>query len=232
MIELRPFASLGRFQNDWLNARHHFSFGGYDDPARRGWGALLVWNDDEIAPRSGFPTHGHRDMEIVTVMRSGAISHRDSTGGVGRLSAGGVQVMTAGRGVRHSEMNAEDTACTLFQIWITPAARDLTPRWEEKQFDPATAGQGLIPLASGQGAPGALTIHQDATVYAVRLGAGESVTHRLGAGRRAYLTSAEGTMTVDGVAVGARDGAAIADAAAITLASATGGWAVLADIPG
>ena len=120
MIELRPFTTLGAANHGWLDAHHHFSFAEYHEPARMGWGALRVWNDDTIAPGTGFPTHPHRDMEIVTYVRTGAITHRDSLGNEGRTEAGDVQVMSAGTGIRHSEYNLEDVDTTLFQIWIMP----------------------------------------------------------------------------------------------------------------
>ena len=123
MIELRPFNTLGAANHGWLDAHHHFSFAGYHDPARVNWGALRVWNDDKIAPKSGFPTHPHSDMEIITYVRTGAITHRDSMGNEGRTEAGDVQVMSAGSGVQHSEFNLEDEDTTLFQIWIIPDKR-------------------------------------------------------------------------------------------------------------
>ena len=124
MIDIRKFASLGHADHGWLDARHHFSFADYHDPGRMGWGAIRVWNDDEIAAKSGFPPHPHRDMEIITYVRTGAITHQDSMGNKGRTGAGDVQVMSAGTGVRHAEYNLEDEATTLFQIWVlTDTAR-------------------------------------------------------------------------------------------------------------
>ncbi|HET9630337.1 MAG TPA: pirin family protein, partial [Novosphingobium sp.] len=128
-IELRPFATLGAANHGWLDAHHHFAFAEYYDPARTQWGSLRVWNDDVIAPRSGFPPHPHRDMEIITYVRQGAISHRDSMGNEGRTAAGDVQVMSAGTGIQHSEFNLEDEQCRLFQIWILPDARGHAPSW-------------------------------------------------------------------------------------------------------
>ena len=129
MIRVRPFNSLGAFRNDWLNARHHFSFGGYRDADRMGFGRLRVWNDDEIAPGAGFDPHPHKDMEIVTYVRTGAITHQDSMGNTGRTGAGDVQVMSAGSGVRHAEYNLEDVPTTLFQIWIEPRSKGGAPSW-------------------------------------------------------------------------------------------------------
>ena len=128
-IERRPFASLGHADHGWLNARHHFSFADYYDEERMHWGAIRVWNDDEIAPRSGFPPHPHADMEIITYVRTGAITHQDSLGNKGRTAAGDVQVMSAGTGIRHAEYNLEDETATLFQIWIMPSARGGQPSW-------------------------------------------------------------------------------------------------------
>jgi redox-sensitive bicupin YhaK (pirin superfamily) len=150
MIEIRPFAQLGHFENDWLNARHHFSFGHYHDPARDGLGTLLVWNDDTIAPGRGFDLHGHRDMEIITFVRQGAITHRDHLGNEGRTEAGDVQVMSAGKGILHAEYNQEDEPTRIFQIWIRPQESGVKPRWEQRRFPSADRGGRLIALASGR----------------------------------------------------------------------------------
>src|SRR3954471_8364905 len=134
MIERRPFAGLGGANHGWLNAKHHFSFASYFDPERMGWGNLRVWNDDEIAAKAGFPPHPHADMEIITYVRDGAITHRDSMGNRGRTEAGDVQVMSAGSGVVHSEYNLEPETTRLFQIWIIPDRRGAKPNWGAKQF--------------------------------------------------------------------------------------------------
>ncbi len=209
MIELRPFDGLGRFQNDWLNARHHFSFGHYYDPRRMGLGTLRVWNDDTIRPGTGFDRHGHRDMEIITYVRKGAITHRDHLGNEGRTLAGDVQVMSAGKGILHEEHNFEEEDTQIFQIWIVPAVTDVTPRWETRTFPKDNRGGALVALASGrEGDEGALKIHQDAAILAANLQPGESVTHLLAEGRGAYLVAATGAFTVNGKAVAARDGVA------------------------
>jgi redox-sensitive bicupin YhaK (pirin superfamily) len=231
MLDFRPFASLGRFDNDWLAARHHFSFSDYYDPQRMGWGPLRVWNDDTIRPQSGFPPHGHADMEIITYVRKGAISHGDNQGNRGRTAAGEIQVMSAGRGIRHSEMNLEDEDTQLFQIWIMPTARGLPPRWETRQFPSSQDGEGLIPLASGRGAPGALAIAQDATLFAGRLAAGASLTHDLAGGRLAYLVPTVGSLRVGDVTVGARDGLAVAELDTLALTATEDSVFVLADLP-
>src|SRR5574340_861222 len=149
MIELRPYASLGGDNHGWLNTRHHFSFADYHAPARMGWGALRVWNDDEIAPASGFPLHPHRDMEIITYVRRGAISHQDSLGNAGRTAAGDVQVMSAGSGIRHAEQNREPETTTLFQIWIIPDQPGGKPSWGTKPFPRTDRAGRLVTLASG-----------------------------------------------------------------------------------
>src|SRR5271157_5151294 len=166
MIEVRPFAELGSFRNDWLNARHHFSFGEYHDPKRMGFGRLRVWNDDEVAPGKGFDPHPHKEMEIVTYIREGAITHRDSLGNEGRTEAGDVQVMHAGTGIVHAEYNLEQVPTRLFQIWILPDERGVAPGWGTRQF-PRTGG--LTVLASGRvqdADSGALPLHADAAVLA------------------------------------------------------------------
>ena len=137
MIDIRKFDTLGHADHGWLNARHHFSFADYHDPARMGWGAIRVWNDDEIAARSGFPPHPHRDMEIITYVRTGAITHQDSMGNKGRTAAGDVQVMSAGTGVRHAEYNLEDEATTLFQIWVLTDRPGAEPSWGATKFPKA-----------------------------------------------------------------------------------------------
>ena len=134
MIELVPFNTLGRFENDWLSARYHFSFAEYFDPRRMGFGPLRVWNDDRIRPGNGFPMHGHRDMEIITYVRKGAVSHQDHLGNRGRTEAGDVQVMSAGKGIMHAEYNLENDDTELFQIWIEPAHKNVRPRWAARQF--------------------------------------------------------------------------------------------------
>lgn len=206
MLDLRPFARLGTFDNDWLHAHYHFSFADYFDPTRMGLGKLRVWNDDTIAPKSGFPPHGHRDMEIVTYVREGAVTHEDSLGNVGRTEAGQVQVMSAGTGIRHAEYNREDTPTTLFQIWIMPRAQGLQPRWETRPF-PREHGQLQI-LASGFAGDDAPVIHQDARVLGATLDTGDRIVHMLD-GRPAYLVAARGKVTVNGQVLGPRDGVAV-----------------------
>jgi len=212
MIDRRPFAKLGGANHGWLDAKHHFSFAGYRDPKNMGWGALRVWNDDTIAPNSGFPPHPHADMEIITYVREGAITHQDSLGNHGRTGAGDVQVMSAGTGVRHAEYNLEPSTTRLFQIWIEPGAQGGAPSWGTKPF-PKTDRQGeFVALASGFAEDAdALPIRTDARVLGANLKAGQSASYPLGPGRRAYLVPAQGAVEVNGVRLDARDGAAIAD---------------------
>ena len=155
MIERRPFDRLGGADHGWLNAKHHFSFAGYHDPARMGWGALRVWNDDTIAPHTGFPPHPHADMEIITYVREGAISHQDSLGNKGRTVAGDVQVMSAGSGIRHAEYNLEKGPTKIFQIWIQPRERGGEPFWNQRPFPKGDRSGRFVTLASGDGDPDA-----------------------------------------------------------------------------
>ncbi|RSY00795.1 pirin family protein, partial [Sphingomonas koreensis] len=176
MIEVRPFHSLGAANHGWLDAHHHFSFADYYDPQRVQWGALRVWNDDTIAAKSGFPPHPHSDMEIVTYVRTGAISHRDNLGNAGRTVAGDVQVMSAGTGIQHAEYNLEDEETTLFQIWIMPDRRGHAPSWGTRPFPRDSRTGHFDVLASGvAGDEDALRIHATARVLGSPLPAG----HRL-----------------------------------------------------
>ena len=210
MIEVRPFESLGAANHGWLDAHHHFSFAGYNDPSRVHWGALRVWNDDTIAPKSGFPTHPHADMEIITYVRKGAITHQDSLGNVGRTEAGDVQVMSAGSGIAHSEYNLEDEPTTLFQIWILPDRRGGTPSWGARPFPKSDRSGRFVTLASGfESDADALPIRTGARVLGVTLKAGETAEYALGAERHGYLVPAAGKVEVNGVSLKARDGAAI-----------------------
>ena len=209
-IDRRPFPSLGHADHGWLDARHHFSFAGYHDPDRMSWGAIRVWNDDAIAPGTGFPPHPHRDMEIVTYVRSGAITHEDSLGNRGRTAAGDVQVMSAGAGVRHAEFNLETETTTLFQIWIEPAGQGGRPSWGARPFPKGDRAGRWTVLASGFAEDAdALPIRADARVMAATLNPGEALLHQVGAGRHAYLVPATGALLINGERVDARDGAAL-----------------------
>ncbi|HUI17018.1 MAG TPA: pirin family protein [Alphaproteobacteria bacterium] len=230
MIERRPFAELGAADHGWLKARHHFSFAGYYDPARMNWGNLRVWNDDEIAAQSGFPPHPHADMEIITYVRQGAITHRDSMGNTGRTEAGDVQVMSAGSGIRHSEYNLENETTRIFQIWIEPLARGGKPSWGAKPFPKGDRSGRFVTLASGVGDGGeALPIRADARVMGATLKAGERVTVTLDPKRHAYLVPATGAVEVGGVRIETRDGAAITDLANIEIVGIEDAEVVLVD---
>ncbi|WP_312686931.1 pirin family protein [Brevundimonas nasdae] len=230
MIERRPFESLGGANHGWLNAKHHFSFSNYYDPKRMSWGNLRVWNDDEIAPGSGFPPHPHADMEIITYVRDGAISHEDSLGNKGRTVAGDVQVMSAGTGIRHAEYNAETELTRLFQIWIEPTRRGEKPSWGTKPFPKGDRSGQFVVLASGfEDDADALPIRTEARVAAATLKAGDSVDYPVGATRRAYLVASLGEIEVNGVKLSPRDGAAIAEEDVITVKALTDAEVVLVD---
>ncbi|WP_375429296.1 pirin family protein [uncultured Sphingomonas sp.] len=229
-IDRRPFASLGHANHGWLDARHHFSFAGYHDPARMGWGTIRVWNDDVIAAKSGFPPHPHRDMEIITYVRSGAITHKDSLGNEGRTEAGDVQVMSAGSGVRHAEYNLEDEATTIFQIWIEPRTVGGEPSWGAKPFPRGARSGRFVTLASGFAEDGdALPIRADARVMGATLKAGERAEHAIGAGRHAYLVPATGRLLIDGEAVEARDGVALTGGRTVAIEALEDAEIVLVD---
>lgn len=232
MIELRPFDTLGAADHGWLKAKHHFSFARYIDPERMGHGSLRVWNDDEIAPNTGFPPHPHAEMEIITYVRQGAITHEDSLGNQGRTEAGDVQVMSAGSGIRHAEYNREDVPTRIFQIWIVPGVKGGEPSWGAKPFPKAERSGQFVALASGfAGDSEALPIRAQARVLGATLKAGEAVEYRLGTARHAYLVPAAGKVEVNGVAVGTRDGLAIADETALTIKALEDSEVVLVDAP-
>ncbi len=234
MIEKREFSSLGHADHGWLNARHHFSFAGYHDSARMGWGSIRVWNDDEIAGKSGFPTHPHQDMEIITYVRTGAITHRDSMGNEGRTEAGDVQVMSAGTGVQHSEFNLEDEETRLFQIWAIPRERGGEPRWEAKKFPKGDRSGKLEVLASGYDddiAAGAAMIRADARLYGATLKSGESLTHDVQDNMPVYLVVSEGMIDVNGTRLDTRDAAAIRDVETLTITASEDAEFLLAETP-
>jgi redox-sensitive bicupin YhaK (pirin superfamily) len=216
MIERRRFASLGGANHGWLDAKHHFSFAEYHDPERMGWGSLRVWNDDTIAPNTGFPAHPHADMEIITYVHAGAITHQDNQGNQGRTEAGDVQVMSAGSGIRHSEYNLETDPTRIFQIWIIPNKRGGAPSWGAKPFPKGDRSGHFVTLASGfETDSEALPIRTDARVLGATLKAGETAEYKLGADRHGYLVPAKGAVEVNGVRIEARDGAAIRDEATV-----------------
>ena len=231
MIEVRPFATLGKANHGWLDANFHFSFADYFDQRRMHWGKLRVWNDDVIAPQTGFPPHPHNDMEIITYVRSGAISHRDSLGNEGRTAAGDVQVMSAGTGIVHAEYNLEDEPLLSFQLWIMADRKGLAPRWGEKEFPREARDGRFVVLASGRDEAedaDALRISSDARVLGATVSAGESVSYRLD-GRKAYMVPATGKVRVDGHEANARDGVAIADVEVLTVEALEDSELVLVD---
>lgn len=230
MIELRPFASLGAANHGWLDARHHFSFADYHDPARVQWGALRVWNDDAIAAQSGFPPHSHQDMEIITYVREGAISHKDSLGNAGRTGAGDVQVMSAGTGIQHAEFNLEDEETRLFQIWILPDARGHAPSWGARPFPKDSRDGQFVVLASGiEGDGDALPIHAQARVAGAFVKAGETISYETSADRHLYLVPATGRVRIGTVEAAARDGVAITEESVIEITALEDSELVLVD---
>lgn len=230
MIDHRPFETLGGANHGWLDAKHHFSFADYHDPKRTNWGALRVWNDDVIAPNSGFPPHPHANMEIITYVRTGAITHQDSLGNQGRTAAGDVQVMSAGSGIRHAEYNVESEPTTLFQIWILPTKAGGEPSWGAKPFPKGDRAGKFVTLASGiEGDTDVLPIRADGRVSGATLKAGETTEYQLGAGRYAYLVPATGEIEVNGVKAKARDGLAIRDVDTIRVTAIEDAELVLVD---
>ena len=229
MIEVRKFHTIGAANHGWLDARHHFSFADYYNPSRMGWGAIRVWNDDTIAANSGFPAHPHRDMEIITYVRTGAITHEDSMGNRGRTAAGDVQVMSAGTGVVHAEYNLEDEPTTLFQIWVMPEEKGVQPQWGAKPFPKGDRAGPFVTLASGMGDEDALRIQTPARVLGATLKAGTETTYRFEPGRVGYMVPAEGKVRVNGEEASARDGIAIRDVAEIRVEALEDAELVLVD---
>jgi len=228
MIDVRTFETLGHADHGWLVARHHFSFANYHDPKRMGWGRIRVWNDDRIAGQSGFPPHPHRDMEIVTYVRTGAITHQDSMGNKGRTGAGDVQVMSAGTGVTHAEYNLEDEQTTLFQIWIETDKASASPSWGAMPF-PKDSREGAFQLlASGDSNDGALTINADARILGATIKAGQAIGVDVEPDRHLYLVPS-GNVRVNGVAAGPRDGVAITGESRVEIAADDDGELVLVD---
>ncbi len=233
MIEPRPFTTLGGANHGWLDANFHFSFADYYDPLRLNWGKLRVWNDDIIAAKSGFPPHPHRDMEIITYVLEGAITHEDSLGNRGRTEAGDVQVMSAGTGITHAEYNLDDAPTHSFQLWIMPDKPGGAPRWDTRKFPKDARKGSFVALASGHQAEitgeGALPINADARVLGATLKAGDSVRYALGAARKGYLVAARGAVELGGVRLAERDGAAIAEVETLEVTALADAELVLVD---
>lgn len=212
MIDHRPFDALGKLERDWLQTRLHCCYGELGCPNHAPLRALLVWNDDVIAPHSGFGPHAHRNVEILTVVLSGAITHEDSAGHRGRIAAGSVQAMSAGRGIRHAERNEEDVATHLFQIWLQPRTLDGVPRWATRDFDITQDDEPFVVLASSRREEidaGALPIDANARLLAATLREGVTLAHSLAPDTDAYLVAATGRIDVNGVRLAPRDGAAL-----------------------
>lgn len=228
VIERRPYEALRGSENSWLIAKHHFLFGGSDDA----WGSLFIWNDDEVAPAGGFPFHHHANVEIVTYVRRGAITHQDSLGNSGWTVAGDVEVMSAGTGIRHSEFNLETEPTQLFQIWIKPSVEGGPPAWGTKPFPKQDRAGRLVVLASGYDSDvEALPLRAMAKVLGATLKPGQAVEYEVGEGRYLYLVPAVGRVLVDGVEISARDGAAIKDVRRLTITGVTDAEIVMVDAP-
>ena len=219
MINVRRADERGHFNFGWLDTYHTFSFGDYYDPRHEGFRSLRVINEDRVHPGRGFPTHPHRDMEIITYILSGALEHRDSMGTGSVIRPGEVQRMSAGTGVTHSEANPSTTEPVhLLQIWLLPRERGIRPSYEQKAFAEREKRARLRLVASSDGRDGSVRIHQDAGLYAALLAPGEEVTHRLAPGRAAWVQVARGAVTVNGQPLGQSDGAAISDEAELLIA--------------
>ena len=233
MIELRKSEDRGHANHGWLDSHHSFSFADYHDPQHVQYSVLRVINEDRVAPGAGFPTHGHRDMEIVTYVLDGALEHKDSLGTGSVIRPGDVQRMSAGTGVRHSEYNASQSEPVHFlQIWILPNKNGIAPSYEQKSFTPAALTDRLRLIASPDGRDGSVTIHQDALLYATKLNGPSALTHDLPAGRKAYVQVARGSLQVNGTTVQAGDGVKIEKETQIVLSSGQSAEALLFDLPG
>ena len=229
MLTHHPYKSLGGANHGWLNAKHHFSFANYFDPKKLSHGELLVINDDIIAPYTGFDTHPHRDMEIITYVRRGAITHKDNKGNQGVTTAGNVQVMSAGTGISHSEYNEEDEETNIFQIWIIPKSKGIAPRWDSAEFPKSPAKDKLSLLVSGDGkAP--LQIHQDARIYAGTVAKGTKLNHKIKG--KAYLLISEGAAKIDAISAQKGDGIAITSQSQITINATTDTELLVIEVPG
>jgi len=231
MIDIRKAADRGETRIGWLDSKHTFSFGRYVDRAHMGFRALRVINEDRVAPGAGFPTHGHQNMEIVTIVVDGALAHRDSLGNGDVLKPGDVQRMSAGSGIEHSEFNASDeTPAHFLQIWIEPQVDGGPAEYTQKHFDDGDARGRFRALVEAAPANGALSIRQDAALYDARLGAGESATHAVDAGRHAWVQAVSGAVTVNGVQLEAGDGAAVSDVDEVRVRATSDAHVLLFDL--
>jgi hypothetical protein len=232
MIVQRPAAERGHANHGWLDSHHSFSFADYYDPAHMGFGPLRVINEDRVQPGMGFGTHGHRDMEIISYVLAGQLSHKDNMGNGSIIAPGDVQRMSAGRGVLHSEFNPSSTDGVHFlQIWIEPAQRGIAPSYEQARVDAAAKRGTLALLAAPAGQGGAVAIHQDARLYAGLFDGAESAVHAVAPGRRAYVHVARGAANVNGAPLGAGDAVRIEDEAEVRIDAARDAEVLLFDLP-
>jgi quercetin 2,3-dioxygenase len=229
MLQFRSKETLDQGDRGWLKARHHFVVSADGNKANSALGALVVWNDDEIAPGMGFGRHSHADMEIVTYVRQGSVTHEDNTGNVGRTVAGDVQVMSAGTGISHSEYNREEDPLKLFQVWLLPRRRGGKPRWDSRKFPKADRAGRLIELASGEPKNAdTLLIRADARVLGATLLAGATLTHAP-THRHAYLAPSQGAVLVNGLRVAVGDGIAAIDEPELTITAEENAEFILVD---
>jgi redox-sensitive bicupin YhaK (pirin superfamily) len=232
MLQVRKSESRGKANHGWLNSHHSFSFGSYHDPEHVGFGPLLVINEDKVQAGQGFGTHGHRDMEIISYVLSGALEHKDSMGTGSVLHYGDVQRMSAGTGVRHSEFNGSRTDQVHFlQIWIQPSEIGIPPSYEEKNFTPESKLGQLRLIASNDGREGSVLVHQDAAIYATIMTSGDSLKHALAAGRNAYAHVIRGEVTINGTVLQGGDALKITDETLVTLEQAKAAEILLFDLP-
>ncbi|MEM7349744.1 MAG: pirin family protein [Acidobacteriota bacterium] len=231
MLQIRKSEDRGHAQHGWLESRHSFSFADYYDPENLGFRALRVLNEDRVQPGAGFAEHPHRDMEILSIVLSGSLAHRDSMGNGSVLSAGDVQSMTAGSGVRHSEMNPSlEEPVHFLQIWIHPEQNGLEPGYQERHFDRQDKAGRLALIASGKSENGVLTIRQDVDVYATVLEPGQELRHGLDAERHVWVQVVEGELEVNGQTLSAGDAAAVSEESEITLVANAPSEALLFDL--
>ena len=231
MIERKPFEQLASEDLGWLKARRHFSSAANDDASRSCWGCMRVWNDEEIAPNTGFALEVHANIEILIYVREGAVTHRDSLGNEGRIEAGNVQVVSAGTGIRHAEYNLEDASARIFQMWITPASSGGSPAWGVQPCPAAERPGCFVAIASGMDSDhDALPIRACARVLNAKLKMGESIEHGLCEARLAYLVPSTGTVDVNGVRIHPRDGVAIKDVDMVTITAIEEADVVMVDV--
>jgi redox-sensitive bicupin YhaK (pirin superfamily) len=232
MLELRRGTERGHANHGWLDSHHTFSFADYYDPQQMGFSVLRVINEDRVTPGNGFPTHGHRDMEIVSYVLEGALEHKDNMGNGSVIRPGDVQRMSAGTGVRHSEYNASNSELVHFlQIWILPRSPGIQPGYEQKHFEPVDLDGKLRIVASPDGRDGSVTIHQDALLYATKLNASMGITHKLADGRRAYVHVARGSVALNGHRLSAGDGVRVENEPVLRLDGGREAEVLLFDLP-